>query len=200
MPNLATMSDAELLAWAQNFVAVANVNPVPYGATAAQVQALEGLADDLRGKVAARQTAEDAAKAATMAQNDSRSALVPDASYLNTIIKANKNVSDANKAALGIDVPKPRTKTAPTRPEDLTANGFEDGRNVLKWNRAGNKPNTVYIIEYKKGAAADFAYLATTTETKYTQVDAKPGEHCAYRVKAQRAGQESTWSNEAVVY
>lgn len=200
MPNFSGMSDVELLGWMDNFVAVATLAPAQYGTTKAQVDALAVKADGLRDAAAARQTAEDAAKSAVMAQQASRQSSEPDASYLNTIIKANPNVSDADKLAVGIDLPKPRSKTAPVRPEDLVANGFEDGRNVLKWNRADNKPNTQFIVETKGGGAADFSYLATTTEAKYEHLGVTPGTRYIYRVKAQRSGEESTYSNEAAVY
>lgn len=200
MPSFADMSDSQLIAWMDNFYTVTEGAPADYGVTAQQVAAVKAKADDLRDKMAARQTADDAAKAATTAQKASRGAAEPDLSYLNTIIKANPNVSDANKEAAGIDLRKPATHSAPVRPENLVANGFEDGRNVLKWNREGNKPNTQFIVESKDAAAVDFSYLATTTETKYEHLGVKPGARYVYRVKAQRSGEESTYSNEAMVY
>lgn len=200
MPNFSAMTDVELLGWMDNFVTVATIAPAQYGTTAAQVNNLKNKADDLRELIAARQTADQAARAAVAAQQASRDSSEPDASFLNTTIKANPNISDADKQAVGIDPAKPRSKTAPVRPEDLTVNGFEDGRNVLKWSRAGNKPNTQFIVEFKSEGAADFAYLATTTETKYEQLSVKAGTRYTYRVKAQRSGEESTYSNEATVY
>ena len=200
MPNFSQMSDDELVAWVDNFVAAATLAPAQYGTTKAQVDALQLKADDLRDKMAARQAADAAASAAAKAQSASRQSVEPDASYLNTIIKANSTVSDANKQTIGIDMPKPRTKTAPVRPENLVANGFEDGRNVLKWSRADNKPNALFIVECRMGGATAFSYLATTTETKYEHLGVTPGTRAAYRVKAQRSGGESTYSNEATVY
>ena len=200
MPNFSGMSDVEILAWMDNFVSVTTGAPAQYGTTRAQVDSLKAKADELRANIAARLTADDAAKAAVISQKASRQSSEPDASYLNTIIKADPNVSDADKQAAGIETAKPRSKTAPVRPENLVAHGFEDGRNVLKWNREGNKPNTQFIVESKNDKAGDFAYLATTTETKYEHMNVKPGTRYAYRVKAQRSGEESTYSNEATVY
>lgn len=200
MPNFSAMSDVELLAWMDNFVSVASAAPAQYGTTQAQIDSLKLKADSLRDSIAARQTADEAAKAAVMTQKSNRQTSEPEVSYLNTIIKADPNVSDADKQAIGIDTAKPRSKTAPTRPEDLVANGFEDGRNVLKWSRAGNKPNTQFIVESKGDDGDDFSYLATTTETKYEHLGVKAGTRYTYRVKAQRSGEESTYSNEATVY
>lgn len=200
MPNFSGMTDVELLAWMDNFVSVTTTTPAQYGTTKAQIDSLKAKADELRANIATRQTADEAAKAAVASQKASRQSSEPDASYLNTVIKADPNVSDADKQAAGIETAKPRSKTAPIRPEDLVANGFEDGRNVLKWNREGNKPNTQFIVESKDATATDFSYLATTTETKYEHLGVKPGTRYTYRVKAQRSGEESTYSNEAMVY
>lgn len=200
MPNFSGMTDVELLAWMDNFVSVTTAAPEDFGINEAQVDALKTKANDLRASIAARQTAEDAAKAMVINQKTNRQSAEPDVSYLGTIIKANPNVSDANKQAIGIETAKPRARVAPMRPGNLVANGFEDGRNVLKWNREGNKPNTQFIVEAKDATAANFSYLATTTETKYEQLGVKPGTRYTYRVKAQRSGEESTYSNEAMVY
>lgn len=200
MPSFADMNDFELLEWMDNFVDVAASAPTDYGTTAAEVTALGVKADDLRAKMALRTTAEDAAEAATSAQRTSRQNAEPDCSTLNIVIKANKNIPIENKNKVGIEMPKPPTKTPPVRPENLVANGFEDGRNVLKWKRMTNKPTTQFIIEYKFVDDLKFQYLTTTTETKYDHLDCIVGKRCFYRVKAKRAGEESTFSNEAMVY
>ena len=200
MPDFSKMTDVELLAWMDNFVTVAGTAPADYGTTVAQVTALGVKADDLRAKMALRTTADDAAEAATTAQSTSRQSSEPDCSTLNIVIKANKAIPVENKNKIGIEMPKPPTKTPPVRPEDLVANGFEDGRNTLKWSRMGNKPNTQFIIEYKFVDDLKFQYLTTTTETKYDHRNTVVGKRCFYRVKAQRAGEESTYSNEAMVY
>ena len=200
MPDFSKMSDFGLLEWMDNFVAVAASAPTDYGTTAAQVTSLSAKADDLRAKMALRTTAEDAAEAATTAQSTSRQSGESDCSTLNIVIKANKAIPVENKNKVGIEMPKPPTKTPPVRPEDLVANGFEDGRNTLKWSRTGNKPNTQFIIEFKFVDDVKFQYLTTTTETKYDHRNTVVGKRCFYRVKAQRAGEESTYSNEAMVY
>lgn len=200
MPSFSLMSDVELISWMMNFVTVATVDPAKYGVTAAQVSNISTKATELSTKMLERQTAEDALKSAVAAQKAGRESVEPDVSYLNTIIKANPAISDADKQAIGIEPNKPPTHSPPSRPEELTANGFEDGRNVLKWKRAGNKQSTQFIIECKKGNETEFTYLNTTTETTYTQLGATPGMRCVYRVKAKRSGEESTYSNEASVY
>jgi hypothetical protein len=183
-----------------NFVEVAGADPAKYGVTTTQVTSISDKSNDLKQKMTARQTADDALKSAVLAQRGSRESVEPELSYLNITIKANPAVSDADKQSIGIEPNKPPSYTPPARPEDLVVNGFEDNRNVLKWKRAGNKPNTQFIIECKKGSVTEFTYLDTTAETSYQHLGVAPGERCVYRVKAKRAGEESTYSNEAVVY
>jgi hypothetical protein len=200
MPNINRMTDAEMVMWLGNIIAVGGANPDVYGLTHAQIADLTAKRDDLQASMSLRATADDAAKAAFVEQRTNRVRANTLASYLNISVKINPNVTTANKEAIGIAMPKPPSKTPPVRPEDLTAKGFEDARNVLRWKRAGNKPKTQFIVECKRAGETDFEYLATTTETKYEHRGATPGERCAFRVKAQRGGEESTYSNEASVY
>jgi len=200
MPIFSKLTDVELLAWMDNFIVVATVDPAKYGVKLSDITSLHGKADDLRSKIALRQTAEAAAKAAVKSQQASRDDLESEVATLAANIKNNKNVTDADKEAINIDTPKPRSKTAPTRPENLVAEGFADGRNVLKWDRAGNKPNTVFVVECKAEDETAFSYLQSVTATKCEHKNVKPGKHYAYRVKAQKSGEESTYSNEATVY
>lgn len=200
MPNFSDMTDAELAAWVNNFTTVVGANPSEYGLTAAQVTDFTAKNDDFVAKITAHITAEDAATAAIKARDASRKPDESLASYYNTIIKANTDISDAAKSAAGIDVKKPSTHTPPVTPLGLTVNGYQDGTNILKWEGAGNKQGTQYIVEYRPGTETDFKYLGLASGTTYTHEDAVPGEQCAYRVKAQRANQQSTYSNVAIIY
>lgn len=200
MPNFSNMTDTDLVSWMMNFVKVATVDPPKYGLTVAQIENISTNTDVLATKIFERQTADEALKSAVIAQRLSREAAEPEISSLSMIIKINPSISDADKQSLGIEPNKPPTYSAPTRPEDLTVNGYQDGRNVLKWKRAGNKASTTFIIEYKVANETEFKFLNTTTETTFEHIGNQPGVRCAYRVKAKRSGEESTYSNEAVVY
>lgn len=200
MPSFSNMTDAEYISWTTNFIAVARIDSAKYGLTIAQIDNLEAKLTDLIEKVAARLAAADVAKAATAAQTASRNSVEPDCSYLTTIIKVNSDILDADKIALGIEPKKPATHTMPVAPTKVIVNGYEDGRNILKWDRAGNKQNTMFIIECREEVETEFKHLAATTETSYEQRNAAPGKQCAYRVRAQRSGEKSAYSNTAIVY
>ena len=200
MPNFSNMTDVDLLSWMSNFISVATIDPTRYGTNAEQITNLTTKRDDLAAKLFARQTADEAAKSAVVAQKASRQSGEPDCSYLNTVIKVNTNISDADKKAIGIEPNKSPSFTSPTRPEALVGNGFEDGRNLLRWKRSENKNTTLFIIECKKAEATEFTYLDATMETSYEHRGVTPGVRCIYRVKAKHGGEESTYSNEAAVY
>jgi hypothetical protein len=200
MPKFSLMTDAELREWATNFEQVVGASPGDYGVTAAVITDLGTSNTGLGTKMTERVSIEEARKAVIVAQKESRNDLESRCSYLNTTIKADPDVSDTAKVAAGIDLPKPPTHTPPEAPAELTVKGYENGTNVLKWKRAGNKPGTQFIVEYREGAETEFEFLCTTTRITCEHKGATPGMQCVYRVKAQRAGEESPYSNTAVVY
>lgn len=200
MPKFSGMSDADIVAWMTNFISVASTNPERYGTTTEQIVGLTTKRDDLAAKMVNRKVADETARAAVAAQQASRQSGEPDCSYLNTIIKANPNIADEDKKALGIEPNKPPTYTPPTVPQNLTVNGFEDGRNVLRWKRGENKPNTLFIIECKLPDDDEFYYVDTTSQISFEHQGMIPGVRAVYRVKAKRGGEESEYSNEATVY
>lgn len=200
MPSFSTMSEADLINWMTNCLAVADSDPEAYGLTVAKLSAMGGRLNELIAKRSARLALEDAAKAATAAQTASRKLVEADGASVETIVSGNPDISDADKIAIGIEPRKAPTYTAPVAATELVASGYENGTNVLKWNRAGNKPGTIFIAECREGDETDFKYLGAVTKTSFEHKNAVPGRQCVYRVKSQRGGEESEYSNTAVVY
>lgn len=197
---MARMSDMELVMWMTNFIEVVGAAPADYGLTAAQVTEVVNFRDGLQAAITKREGSEGVFRADVAAQQGSRNIADPFISFLIASIKKNPNVSPEKKINARIEPNKPATSTPPVTPAAIMANGYENGINVVRWDRSGNKPNTQFILEYREAAETSFEYLATTTETVFNHIGMKPGMQCAYRVKAQRAGQESPYSNVAVVY
>jgi hypothetical protein len=78
---------------------------------------------------------------------------------------------------------------------------FKFRLNILKWKRNDNKPNTVFIIECRSGAASnEWMQIGVTQRTAFEHRLPKAGEQCLYRVYAARNEQNSPYSNEAIVY
>lgn len=200
MTNFSNMSDAKLLSWMKNFVGTTKDDPESFGVTAEQVANIETKMEDLEEKMAARYTAAEAARAAVVAQKLSRLSALPDCSFLATIIRKNQKIPDANKVHAAVPPRKAPAYTPPVAPFGLTVSGDETGTNFLKWKRAGNKSNTLFIIECRADGDEHFKFLGMATRTTYEQKNAIVGKQCLYRVKAQRAGEQSGYSNTAVVY
>lgn len=93
-----------------------------------------------------------------------------------------------------------KSAVVPQTPLDLLVEGFSNGKNSLKWNRNGNKPGTIFIVEAKTGDETKFSIVGTTTKSNFDHKDQKPGVKQVYRVRAQRGDDFSDYSNEAVVY
>ena len=85
-------------------------------------------------------------------------------------------------------------------PTGLTAEEFSTGVNALNWNRAGNKPNTIFVIEAQSGTTTQWTEVGSVTATKFDHVGQTPGVKTAYRVMANRAGMKSVASPSVTLY
>jgi hypothetical protein len=200
MPNFSQMTNAELTAWSDNCAKVIEAAPGDYGISPGIIIDFAEQSTKTKTSMTDRVTADDVAAAAFQTEKAERAKLIKLASFLSKTIKVNPDVSDSNKILAGIEPNKPPTYTPPVAPTDLMVNGYENGTNILKWNRAANKPETQFIIEFREAGAAEFVMLDSVTETTYTHTGRTPGVQCAYRIKAKRAGESSAYSNIAVVY
>lgn len=200
MPNFSQISNAELTAWVDNCTTVIEAAIGDFGMPAGAVTDFGDQNALLKTSMTNRIAADDAAAAAIKTEQTEREKLEKLASYFNKTIKANPDVSDSNKILAGIEPNKPPTRTPPVAPAELTVKGYENETNVLKWNRAGNKQGTQFIIEYREANELEFKMLDGVTEATYIHTGRTPGVQCAYRVKAKRAGESSTYSNIAIVY
>lgn len=200
MPSFSQMSNSELTAWVDNSTTIIGASPTEYGMTAGVITDLGDQNTLLKTSMTNRVAADDAASAALKTEQTERGKLEKLASFISQTIKINPDVSDSNKILAGIEPNKSPTRTPPVAPTELMVNGYENVTNVLKWNRAGNKPGTQFIIEYREGDETEFKMLDSVTETTYTHTGRTPGVKCAYRIRAKRGKESSAYSNIAVVY
>ena len=104
--------------------------------------------------------------------------------------------------AVGLDAPAQRRRMVEPRvPGGLSAAGFSNGVNLLRFT-GNNLPNLVrYIVEAKNEPGADYAIIGVTKAQKFKHENVVPGVAYQYRVYAQTTrGRVSDCSNEAVVY
>jgi hypothetical protein len=99
LPN----KDADLLAWAQNFYAVANLAPTTYGLTAAQLTAFNTLVTSYQTALAACEPGVRN-KAAVFTKNGVRANLKNSARLLAKLVEGTATVTNAQKATLGLNV------------------------------------------------------------------------------------------------
>jgi hypothetical protein len=112
------------------------------------------------------------------------------------------NSSDNEFDAVGLEPPAQRRRMVHAQtPTELSATGFSNCVNVLRFT-SNNLPNRArYLIEAKIGDAPDYAIVGVSKAQKFKHLGVTPGVEYQYRVYAQTArGQVSDFSNEAVVY
>jgi hypothetical protein len=184
-----------------NIFTKANGNEAEFFLTPALVGQVKTSRDTIDIKIADQTAKLAAAKASTTDLGLTRkegNALI---SLVKRTMKSNANFSLAKYVEFGFDEDD-LTPSAIT-PEtvlDLSAKGASNGTNTLKFNRNGNKPGTIFLIEAKIGDAPDYIIVGTTTKTTFEHKGQKPGVKVVYRVRAQRGDDVSEPSNEAVVY
>ncbi len=111
---------------------------------------------------------------------------------------AKSSASAELKSDAGVTIPKPRVKAAPKVPLELMATPNTNGTAFLKWKRNGNTTTTKFVVEKRIGNAG-WVLVDVVTAISLT-VDAKVGEHAAFRVSARNGQGTSEPSNETVIY
>ena len=153
------------------------------------------------GDVAQLNTAKVQMKSATQNKNTARKKAIADARALARRVQSNPAVTPALKSNLGLNpkTNKPGAVT-PITPVGLMAEGYSNGVNELKWNRNGNHPSTVFLVEALIADAPDFVQIGGVTATKFTHSGVTPGQKITYRVVARRRNVYSDPSDVAVLY
>ncbi|MCX6154129.1 MAG: hypothetical protein NT007_08215, partial [Candidatus Kapabacteria bacterium] len=140
--------DADLQAWATNFLTVTNANLTTLGLIAGDVTPTSTDKTNLDTAITNNVTKQAEAKAAAELKRTDRKKFETSVRILVRKIQANPSVSSQLKAQLGINVrdsnPSP---VNPIPPTDLLANPNPNGTNKLSWNRNGNPQGTIFIIE-----------------------------------------------------
>jgi hypothetical protein len=192
-------SDGAFNSFVTTFATVASANALPLGLSLPQVGAITAAATDFTAAYNASEASKATTKGLVAAKDSVRSSSEAVIRSFAKQFLANPDVSPALKGQLGLNVnPTPLGPVAV--PTDLSATGFGNGTNQLKWKRNGNASGTIFTVEAKIGSATEFSLLSVTTTTKFSHMGQTPGTQVVYRVTAQRGGVVSGPSNEAVVY
>ncbi|MBV9468801.1 MAG: fibronectin type III domain-containing protein [Abitibacteriaceae bacterium] len=116
-------------------------------------------------------------------------------------IQANPNITDAQKAQAGLPIHDTQpSATTPMAPTNLVVKANADGVHELAWNRNGNLPGTLFIVECKRGTDTAWFIVNIVAATRLKHGGNTPGQKIVYQVRARRGNMESANSNEAGAY
>lgn len=194
------MNPAEFLVWLTNFLEKIDTNIADLPITPEQLSALITRRTALQNKLTTATAAEQALAAAVIALTDEHKETKEEVGYYNTIFKANKTIPRELLADMGLKVSQGKTSPPPNEPLNLTVSPNVAGYTDLKWDKNGNKPNTIYDIEGQYAGSPDWVHIESVNGAKYRHLNQQVGKQVVYRVRARRAGQESAWSSPAVAY
>lgn len=194
------LGNAEFLPWLENLINVINVNRATLPISADKITALEARRASHETKLNRQTEAEAASQSATRDLNDDRKLSNEDISFINTVFKADKSIPRELLVEMGLRVSDGKTSPPPNEPSNLLVTPNAAGYTDLKWDKNGNKPNTIYDIQAQTDGTATWEHVESVNATKYRHLNRKVGEQVVYRVRARRAGQESAWSSPAVAY
>lgn len=204
-------SDADLIAWVNNFLANANANLATFGITAADLTTVQDAAANFETDFAANNAAQASAQGARQKKDDSRSALVALLRPLVRQLQARAAVKDSDRQALGLNV-KSSTRTAaaaPTTRPVATVDTSQRLRHVISFvdeqtpgSRAKPAGTMGCEIWVKVGPtppvdASECRYLATDTATPYTaEYDGADGGKIAHYMLRwiNTRGERGPWS------
>ena len=194
------LSNSDFLNLLNEITTKADGNAASFGLTQDLIDEAKTRRNGFEVKLTDQIAKKDASKAATTLMGQTRKSDDQFVSEMKATMRLAK-VPPNKFEELGLDADDSIASIiAPQTPTDLVVEGFSNGTNKLKFNRNGNKQNTIYLVEAKSGDAADFVIVGTTTKTTFEHKNQKPGVKTVYRVRAQRGDDYSDYSNPATVY
>lgn len=198
----APQSNSDLLQFAEQHVVTWGNNASQINLTSAQVNTYKTLTDDARQKLEAAIAARNAAKQATVAQNNAFKALRTNNSALIRLIRGfAEDSADASRVLQLADlapIAPPSPFVRPTAPFDLTANlAIAEGGIRITWkaSQPAGVTGVVYRVERALGAQENWTIIGLTGTKNIIDATIPTGtSRVFYRVTAQRGTLTSTGS------
>lgn len=194
------LNNAEFLPWFKNLIRIITDNKGSLPIAPAKIALLEARRDSHELKLNAQTEADASAQAATREINDDRKLTNEEVSFINTVFKADKTIPRELLLEMGFKVSEGKTSSPPNDPLNLLVIPNAAGYTDLKWDKNGNKPNTIYDIEAQYDGQLNWEHVQSISATKYRHLNQRVGVQVVYRIKAHRAGQASSFSSAAVAY
>jgi hypothetical protein len=185
----------------ENFLTVATANREALGLTEEFIGELRSGLTRLRAGIAAAHAAADAHQCATSEKNALRESSTSGLRLAVKRIQAQQMVPVGVLISLGLSTPKTRTSPVqPIPPQSLMVTGLDTGVNRLRWDKNGNRPGAVFMVEAREVPDGAFTFVGMSTRPAFDHEGQRPGRRVEYRVKATRSAGASDYSNTAVAY
>ena len=201
--NFRRLSDKELADFGANVLTLlggTQLESIGAALRASLVTAVGTLPADLSAKSAAAGIAETARMSAVSSKNGSRELLIAAMSQVKNALIVSLAPKDQYDLC-GFDfrepVAGPYIAQAPT---DLSASGYSNGVNLVKFKGNNRSGAVVYEIWRRQGDSGAWGLLATTRKQSFTDTPVTPGQFYEYKTRATASRSISHFSNSAVVY
>jgi hypothetical protein len=200
--NYRKLSESELADFAANvagLLAGSQLAAIDANVRSDLATAIGTLPDTLEQRTAAAAIAETSRKAAVSTRNETRAQL-----YL-----LMGQVRDALRSGLapkeqfdlcGFDYPTPRKKYQAADPTNLSAFGYSNGVNQVRFSGNNRIGFVTYEIWRRQGDTGDWRLHGTTKRQRFEDTGVVPGQYYEYKVRARAATSVSNFSNSGVVY
>jgi hypothetical protein len=193
--------DTLYTAWLNQLATQADALKVQLQLSNSQVTALQQAASQWATAYANHVAAVENARARAVGKAAVRRSTEETVRTICRIVQANPTVPEDAKRDIGLPVhDKEPTPVMPQTPTGLYVIGLENGANVLRWKRNGNKTGVQFIIEAKYSANAPWTQIGSTTRSSWMHEHQVPGVKVWYRVIATRTKFKSLPSTAATVY
>ena len=197
--GLLPKNHAACIAWFQSRTAIWTTNATAIGTTTTQVTDVDTKATAAADALAAQETAQNAAKAATQSLLDAMAALTNSGNVVIGQVRTKARTAGpgvyplANIPAPGTPTPKP----PPGQPTDLKVALDATGALNLSW-KCANPPGasgTTYNVFRRVGTAGEFTYLGGTGVREITDETVPAGSALVmYKIQAVRSTSAGPWN------
>ena len=204
MSSFIKMTPEALIALGTHVAAtIGNETPNDWGTTAAECNTLTTADSGLTAAVNGQKAAEIVAKTATANKNTKKADLIAALNAIQATVVANPAVTNDMLVSLGFSPRrggvKPQALTATGTVTGLTADPLATGTVKLRWNRSGNAPRTIFVVETSEDGA-NWTFLKSLTRCSYAAEGFAPGVAAWFRVTATTSTSASTPSLPVSVY
>jgi len=198
--SLVPKKDVDRIQFYENHIAPFTTNATAIGILASEATDLQTKTAAARAAFDARQAAQQAAEAATLAQRDAVDAMSNAGAALIEKIRAKAKQVGGNSVYTLAEIPAPATPgpIGPLgKPSDFVVTLDESGALHLKW-KCTNPPaasGTFYQIWRRIGPAGEFAYLGGTGDKKLVDATVPAGASAlTYQLQAVRSTAVGPWA------